>query len=92
MSLFELSPFAALGSGKSALLVAEHFTFQQGVRQSCTVYLHKGLSNAVGLLIQALNDEFFADAGFSINDGVKAGIGNLVDERFDSLDVLAYTD
>jgi hypothetical protein len=92
MGLFELSAFAAIRSGKGALLVSEHFTFQQGVRQSRAVYLYKRFADTVGLLIQALDDELFADACFSIDDGVKAGVGNLVDERSYSLDILAYTD
>jgi hypothetical protein len=43
-------------------------------------------------MIQALNNQFLANAGFTINDGIQARIGNLINERSYSLNILTNTD
>jgi hypothetical protein len=40
-------------------------------------------------MIKALNDQFLANAGFTVNDRVQARIGYLIDQRFYSLNIFA---
>ena len=92
MGLFELAAFSTFRAGKSTLFVSEHFAFKQSVRQGGAIYFDKRLTNPVGFLVQALDDEFFADAGLPVNDRVQTCVGNLVDKRPYSLNILAYAD
>ena len=92
MGLFKLTAFASVGTGKSALFVTEHFTFQQCVRQGGAIYFDKWFTDPIGFMIQALNNQFLANAGFTINDGIQARIGNLINERSYSLNILTNTD
>ena len=43
-------------------------------------------------MIQALNNQFLANPGFTINNGIQARIGNLIDERSYPLNILTSTD
>ena len=60
----------------------QHWFDKQGVRQSSAIDLDKRFPHPGGLLIQILDNQFLADAGFTINNGIKTGIGDLVYQFF----------
>jgi hypothetical protein len=60
-------------SGESALFVSEEFAFQEGGRNGCTVQLHEGPIAAAAPGVNGPRDEFFACAGFTLDDNCGVG-------------------
>jgi len=92
VGLFELSPRPALGSGKSASFVSEHFAFKQRIRQCRTVDRHKWFSTPTGSLVKLPDDNLLSDSSFPANDEIDARMGNLVDDLAYFCDIGTYPD
>ncbi|MNV35435.1 hypothetical protein D3C71_1268830 [compost metagenome] len=78
--MFDLAdpPFARAGKGVG--LVAENFAFEQVFRQAAAVQCDELFGVAPTEVMQATSDQFFASAGFALDQHVGRGVGDVGDQ------------
>jgi hypothetical protein len=71
--------------------MTEQFAFQEPFGQGGAIDFNKGFTHARGLLVEVLGNHLLAHTTLAEDDRVETGAGHVVDQLFDTLNILALS-